>query len=113
MAAVLPENYVLACNVSDVPARGKKTIHIGDKRILIVACESGLHAIEDCCPQTGRRISHGKVLNCIISSPNTGAKYDLQTGKYLGQGQSPLQSHWLTVFPLKIVDDKVYIYMSR
>jgi nitrite reductase/ring-hydroxylating ferredoxin subunit len=113
MAAVLPENCVFACSVDDVPARGKKTVHINGMTILIVACESGLYAVEDKCPQTGRRMSHGKVLNCIITSPNTGAKYDLKTGKYVGSGLSPLQSHWLTLFPVKVVDNKVYIVQHR
>ncbi|NDJ75464.1 MAG: Rieske 2Fe-2S domain-containing protein [Chloroflexi bacterium] len=110
--ASVAEGYVVACAVSDLPARGKKTVKINGVSVLVVACESGYYAIENRCPQTGRPIAHGKVLNCKLTSPHTGARYDLTTGKFVGGGQSPLQSHWLTVFPLSVVDDKVYIHLS-
>ncbi|MBN1563351.1 MAG: nitrite reductase (NAD(P)H) small subunit [Anaerolineae bacterium] len=105
----LPKGYVFVCERSAIPARGKKTIHIGDLTLLIVACNSGLYAIEDRCPQTGGSIAHGKVLDCAITTPTTGARYCLRTGRYLGGGQSPLQSHMLRVFSLREIMDKVYV----
>jgi len=107
------EGYVQVCNVSALPLRGKKTVTVDGARVLIVSCETGYYAVEDSCPQTGRSIAHGKVLNCVITSPHTGARYDLETGKYVGGGQSLLQSHWLTVLPLHIVDDTVYVLPSH
>lgn len=111
MAAAL-EGYVFACPVADVPARGKKTVHVGETRVLIVACESGMYAIEDRCPQTGRPIAHGKVIDCVITSPATGAEYDLRTGQYIGGGLSPLQSERLRTFPLKVDGSKVYLLVA-
>lgn len=111
MAAAL-EGYVLACAAADVPARGKKAVYIGDTRVLIVACESGLYAIEDRCPQTGRSIAHGEVIGCVITSPVTGAAYDLRTGQYVGGGLSPLQSERLRTFPLRVEDGKIYILVD-
>ncbi|MBN2304926.1 MAG: nitrite reductase (NAD(P)H) small subunit [Anaerolineae bacterium] len=113
MVATL-ENYVYACTVDQLPPRGKKTIHIDDDlTILIVACESGLYAVEDCCPQTGRQIGRGKVLNCVLTAPTTGAQYDLATGRYVGGGLSPFQSHWLTVFPIQVVENTVYVRLPN
>jgi nitrite reductase/ring-hydroxylating ferredoxin subunit len=109
--AAIPKDYVFACNVSDLPARGKKTIRVKGVPVLVVACESGIHAVENACPQTGRPIAHGKVLDCTITSPSNGARYDLVTGKYLGGGLSPFQSHWLRVFPTQIADGEVYVHM--
>lgn len=108
MAATL-EAFVEVCRVDDLPVRGKKTVHVNGTHILIVACETGLHAVENACPQTGRPIAHGKVINCTITSPATGARYDLQTGQYIGGGIAPLQSHWLTVYPVQVIDGSVYI----
>lgn len=107
----VPAGYVLACNVDDVPPRGKKTLRINGVSVILVACDSGLHAIENACPHTGQPIVRGKVLNCEITSPHNGARYDLQTGRYVGGGLSPFQSHWLTVFPLVVEDGVVYIHM--
>lgn len=112
-AATLPEGYVLACSLDEVPARGKKTVHVGDTTVLIIACGEDLHAVEDRCPQTGGSIAHGEVLNCMIAVPTTGAHYDLRTGRYLGGGQSPLPSQLLTVFPLRVAGGKVYIRLHR
>lgn len=108
MVATL-ENYVIACQRSDLPARGKKIVKIGGVSVLVVACEGQIYALENACPQTGRPLAHGEVLKHVITSPHTGAHYDLASGRYLGDGQSPLQSHWLRVFPLQVVDDQVYI----
>jgi nitrite reductase/ring-hydroxylating ferredoxin subunit len=105
-----PEGYVFACERGAIPARGKKTVHIRDRTVLIVACDDRLYAVEDRCPQTGRSIAHGKVLSCVITTP-TGARYSLESGRYLGGGELPVQlpSHWLALYPLKVIDDKLYV----
>ncbi|MCZ7541755.1 MAG: nitrite reductase (NAD(P)H) small subunit [Anaerolineae bacterium] len=104
-----PAGYIRVCAVEQIPPRGRKTVYAGDIRVLIVACDDGLHAIEDRCPQTGRSIVRGEVLDGVFTTPTVGARYDLRTGRYLGGGQSPLQSHWLTVFPLRVIEGGVYI----
>lgn len=104
-----PAGYIRVCAVEQIPPRGRKTVYVDDIRLLIVACGDDLHAIEDRCPQTGRSIARGQVLNCVFTTPTVGARYDLRTGRYLGGGQSPLQSHWLTVFPLRVIEGNVYI----
>ncbi|HEX3052776.1 MAG TPA: nitrite reductase (NAD(P)H) small subunit [Aggregatilineaceae bacterium] len=108
-----PEGYEFICTLSDLPKRGKKSFHIGKSTILIIVCESGLYALEDRCPMTARSMAHGKVLNDEITSPNTGARYSLKTGFYVGGGQSPLQSHWLPLLRLKVEHDQVYVRLPR
>jgi anthranilate 1,2-dioxygenase ferredoxin subunit len=106
----IPEGYVFACERDVIPLRGKKTVHIDDLTLLIIACDAGLHAVEDRCPQTGRSIAHGEVLDCIIRAPTTGARYCLQTGRYLGGGQP--QSSMLRVFMLREIGDQVYVRVA-
>lgn len=107
-----PKGYLCACRLSEVPARGKKRVQVSGVSVLIVACDAGLFAIEDRCPQTGRSLAHGAVLDAAITSPHSGARYDLRTGRYLGGGQWPLPSHLLIVFPLRVIEDRVYIRLS-
>ena len=104
-----PEGYVYVCDRADVPARGKKTVHLNDVTVLIVACNGGLYAIEDRCPQTGRSLAHGRVLRCDIISPYNGVWYCLKTGRCLSGGGWPLPSNWLRVFAVQVVDEKVYV----
>jgi len=105
----VPAGYVCACNLSDIPLRGKKSIIVNDVRVLLVACDKGLYAVEDRCPQTGASIAHGKVLGTTITLPTNGARYSLVTGRYLGGGQSWLSSHWLSIWPLMVIGENVYV----
>lgn len=105
----IPEGYVFACKREDLPERGKHTVTVAGKRVLIVVCGENLFAVEDRCPQTGLPIAHGKVLDCVLTTPTTGASYDLRTGKYVGGGLSPLQSHGLPVWLLLEIGDTVYV----
>lgn len=107
----VPENYVYACRTSELPARGKRLIPLGGTPVLIIVCEEGLFAVEDRDPQTGQSMARGKVLACMITSPNTGAHYDLMTGQYAGGGEALFQSHWLPVFPLCVIDEAVYVHL--
>ncbi len=45
-----PEGYVFICERDAIPARGKKTVRIGEITLLLIACKSGLYAVEDRCP---------------------------------------------------------------
>ena len=108
----VPEGYVFACAVNDVPARGKRSVTLDHTHVLIIACESAYHAVEDVCPQTGRSIAHGEVLDCTLTTPTNGARYCLKTGRYLDGGQSPFQSHWLTVFPVHVYNDSIYVKLA-
>jgi nitrite reductase (NADH) small subunit len=108
---MIEEGYVLACSLNDLPKRGKRLIHINDLSVLIITTDTGVYAVEDACPHTARSIAHGQVLGRSLTTPTNGARYDLETGKYLGGGQSPFQSHWLTVFRVHVVGDQVYIQL--
>lgn len=107
------EDFVSVCAVSDMPERGRKLVQVNGVKMILVSCSSGYYALEDKCPQTGRSIAHAKVLNCVLTAPSNGAQYDIATGKYLGGGLSPFQSHWLTVFPTQVVDGQLYVRLTH
>jgi nitrite reductase/ring-hydroxylating ferredoxin subunit len=110
MATVL-DGYVLACNKSDLPERGKKLITLNGIHVLLITCDTNVYAIEDRCLSDGRSLAHGKVLNHIISSPSSGARYDLITGQCVGGGFSTRMHESLRVFPVVVADDQVYIHL--
>lgn len=105
----IPAGYVFACDLAEIPLRGKKSIEVNGVRVLLVASDKGLYAVEDRCPQTGASIAHGEVLGVTMTLPTNGARYSLVTGRYLGGGQSWLSSHWLSIWPLMVIDNNVYV----
>jgi nitrite reductase/ring-hydroxylating ferredoxin subunit len=105
----IPEGYRYVCDLDTVPERGKHTVTIDDVRILIVACENGHYALEDRCPRTGNSVAHGSVIERTLTIPATGERYDLRTGRYVSGGQLPRQSETLAIWPLHIIDGKVYV----
>jgi nitrite reductase/ring-hydroxylating ferredoxin subunit len=109
-----PAGYTFVCAQNTLPTRGKKSFQIGSTRLLLVACDQHLYAVEDRCPQTARSITTSEILNCVLKTP-VGARYSLQTGQYLSGGTLPvlLQSHWLTLFPVKVIEDRVYVRLPH
>lgn len=109
MASTL-EGYRYACDWADLPARGKKTVYLGGIKLLIVSCDTGIYALEDRDPQTGGSIAHGKVLDCVLTSPNTGAKYSLKDGRLIeDQKALTVLTHWLPMWHVQVVDNKVFV----
>jgi nitrite reductase/ring-hydroxylating ferredoxin subunit len=88
-------------------------VDLNHRKLLIIVCDQQIFAIEDRCPQTGRSLAHGAVINFAITSPVNGARYSLKSGHYLGGGQSPLQSHWLTRFPVRVIGDSVFVRLPQ
>ena len=111
--AIPLDEFLYVCDRDSLPQRGKKTVYVEGVKLLIIACDTGLYALEDRDPQTGGSIAHAKVLDCVLTSPNTGARYSLRTGQYLGGGQSPLSSHWLPMWNVRVKDGKIYVGKFR
>jgi len=109
MASTL-EGYRYACDQADVPARGKKTVYLDDIKLLIIACDGKLYAVEDRDPQTGGSIARAEIVNCVLTSPTTGAKYRLEDGRLLDDQKGLTAfTHWLPMWHLRVVDDQVYV----
>jgi nitrite reductase/ring-hydroxylating ferredoxin subunit len=104
------QGYVHVCTLDALPQRGKKTFRINGKRVLVIVDDTMFYAVEDVSSQTGRSLSHGRVLDGVITSPNNGAHFDLKTGQYLGGGISPLGHDMLRVLPVKVVDDQLFVH---
>ena len=52
------EGYIHVCALDELPARGRKVVHLNGVSIMISVCESGVYAVENKCPQTGGSLAH-------------------------------------------------------
>lgn len=107
---ILTEQDQAVCQLSDIPARGKRTIHVNDRTIVLIACGKRLYAVDASQPGMARNLAHGKVLDSILTMPNTGAKYDLATGQCVASGTCwSLPQQRLPMLPVRIENDTVYL----
>ncbi len=102
------QNYTRVCRTDVLPARGKKTLHIGDKTVLVVCDGDDIYAIDEAHGELWHGITYGKVMNGVITLRNSGARYDLKTGRYLGNAFSP-SHHRLRVLETRVVDGQLYL----
>jgi nitrite reductase/ring-hydroxylating ferredoxin subunit len=109
MTITVPEGYVYVCNVGEMPERGKKIIHFGDTTILLIACEKGIFAVEDRCPQGHGSIALATVKDCQITCRCHGSTYCLLTGKYISGGLSPRSHDMLRIFKLDVYNGQYYV----
>jgi nitrite reductase/ring-hydroxylating ferredoxin subunit len=100
------------CKLSDVPARGKRTIHPGGRTVVIIACSTGLYAVEVSQPSMARKLAHGQVLDGMLTMPNDGARYDLETGQCIANGAWSLPHERLRMLKTQVVDDMVYLRLT-
>jgi nitrite reductase/ring-hydroxylating ferredoxin subunit len=109
---ILTEYDFAVCKLSDIPVRGKRTIHPGERTVVIIACGTGLYAVEASQPGMARKLAHGKVLDGILTLPNDGARYDLETGQCIANGAWSLPHQRLTMLKTQVVDDMLYLRLA-
>jgi nitrite reductase/ring-hydroxylating ferredoxin subunit len=103
------KGYKLACPVDKLPPRGKKTLTVGDQTVVVIVCDSQVYAVLDHHPEKEHGLAHGKVLNGVLTLPDSGAHYDLRTGQYLGGCAWALAHNSLPVLDTKIADGNLYV----
>lgn len=77
-----------------------KAITVNGKNILI--CNSGgdYYAIDNLCTHQRAELEGGRIRNCFISCPLHGVRFNLETGKPMGQ----MTNIPLTTYPIRVSD---------
>ena len=101
-----PEFKLLA-SASDVEEGKTRCFELDGRQVLVIHAAGGIfRAIENQCSHEkksfdGARVRGGKKIVC----PHHGSNFDLETGKSL----SPPAVLPITVFPLKVEDDQIWV----
>jgi nitrite reductase/ring-hydroxylating ferredoxin subunit len=109
MMGILTKQDQAVCHLDDIPARGKRTVHMGERTIVVIACDAGIYAVDASQPGMARKLAHSKVLNGILTMPNDGAQYDLSTGQCISNGAWSFPHDRLPMLPTHIEDDTLYV----
>jgi len=80
-------SFIKIADASELPVGKMKKVVVTDKEILLVNFEGTYYAISDKCPHMGASLSEGTLDGNIITCARHGSKYDVRTGKALGQAK--------------------------
>ena len=84
-------------------------IRVGDLAIAVYRAKGQYYATQDLCTHERAYLSDGVVVDCIVECPYHQGRFDIRTGKALG---APVIEP-LAIFPVKIVDGRLYVRVSK
>ena len=94
-------SYVEAGKVSEINNRQMKHVEIKGKEIVIANLDGKFYAFDERCGHMNSRLSHGNINQNIVTCPFHGAKFDITTGKKVGEpvleilpDMEPLPAKW-------------------
>ena len=104
--------YVKLANVGEVNPGEKKKILINGKTILLTNVEGLYYALDNHCPHMGGLLSGGDLEGTTLTCPRHGAKFDVRTGKSVGNAKLAFVSVKVgdaTAYPIKVEGEEVFI----
>lgn len=79
--------FISVAKVADVPVGSKKKVTAEGTAILLANVAGTFYALADRCPHMGGSLSAGVLEGTTIKCPSHGARFDLVTGKTVGQAK--------------------------
>ena len=95
------QDYVEAGKVSEIAEGHMKHVEINGKEIAIVNLDGKFYAFADRCGHMNARLSRGNINQNIVTCPFHAAKFDITSGKKIGEPvlelppeMEPLPPNW-------------------
>ena len=83
-------------------------VKIGPLAIAVYRAKGQYYATQDLCTHEHAYLSDGVVIDCIVECPFHQGRFDVRNGKPMG---APVIVP-LKVYPVKVVDDRIYVQVS-
>src|ERR1700683_18785 len=84
-------------------------IKIGPLAVALYRAKGQFYATQDLCTHEHAYLSDGILIDCVVECPFHQGRFDVRTGKALS---APVFDP-LKTYPLKIVEGKIYVRVSR
>jgi len=108
--------YVKLAAVDDVKPGEKKKISLNNKTILLINVDGAFYALDNRCPHMGGLLSGGDLAGATLTCPRHGAKFDVRTGKSVGNAKLAFISVKVgdaTTFPLKVEGTDILVEIAE
>jgi len=108
MTEVPSEDWHFAGNVDDFEDEDIEQIKVGPLAIAVYRAKGAFYATQDLCTHERAYLSDGILIDCVVECPFHQGRFDVRNGKALSAPAFiPLK-----VYPLKIIDGKIYINVA-
>ncbi len=102
-----PEGFFKVCRIADLKEREGKRFNINDADVAIFKVEGEVFAVSNICPhQHSALIYDGFIDKGCVVCPVHGWMFDLRTGRM------PSKAAGLETYPVKILEDWVFVKAS-
>ena len=101
------DQYVKACELSDVPPGIIFPIDVGEKNLMIVNHDGKIYALDRMCTHETADLSNGFLTDSEVTCPLHLSKFNLKTGDV----QNPPATIPLKTYKLKIEGTTVYVLL--
>lgn len=96
--AATTDTLIPATNITD-----NQSVAVGleGKNILICKTNGEYYAVDNQCTHQGSELTEGRIRNCFLACPLHGVRFDLRTGKPMGE----LTRVSLKTYDVSVADD--------
>lgn len=98
-----------AGNAADFEDEDVEQVWVGKLAVAIYRAQGQFYATQDVCSHEHAYLSDGVVVDCVVECPFHQGRFDVRDGRALG---APVIIP-LKTFPVKVVDGKVWVQVSR
>jgi nitrite reductase/ring-hydroxylating ferredoxin subunit len=81
--------FINSSDIKDVPSGKMKHVEVQEKEILLANSDGKVYALCDRCSHMNAPLSMGTLNGKVITCPLHGARFDVTTGKKVGEPMAP------------------------
>lgn len=79
------ESYVEVAKIDEIPPGNMKHVELDGKEIVVSNVNGKFYAMDERCGHMNARLSNGNINQNIVTCPFHAAKFDISTGKKVGE----------------------------
>jgi MocE subfamily Rieske [2Fe-2S] domain protein len=103
------DDWHFAGIAADFQDEDVEQVLVGELAIAVYSAQGQFYATQDLCTHEHAYLSDGVVVDCVVECPFHQGRFDIRTGKALG---APVIEP-LATFPVKIVDGRIYVQVTK
>lgn len=102
------DGFVEVASLSQLPDRGKLTLEIDDRFVVLVRLGDDVYCLDDVCTHDGGPLGEGELEEHCLVCPRHGAKFDVRTGDAITM---PATESTM-VHQVRLDGDRVYVRLG-